>query len=68
MTTLHTQIYDGQFVKITYGIDETQGRNTYKIHIQHQASDVGDGRTLARDLDGAASAIREHQSGKNARA
>ncbi len=67
MTTPHTSIYDGTFVKITYGVDETQGRNTYKIHTQHKVSNVGDGSILAADLDGAASAIREHQSGKNVR-
>lgn len=68
MNSPRTSIYNGSFVKIIYGRNEKQGRNTCWIQTQDGLSDgsyPADGSILARELDGAAAAIRSHQANKN---
>ena len=43
--------FEGKFVKITYGRDGTQGRNTYKVHTLAGTSDQASGKTLADEFE-----------------
>jgi len=65
MTSPRDFVFNGKFVKVTFGWNRTRNLETYKIQIQDGLTDgsyPGDGQVLVRELNGAADAIRSHQS------
>ncbi len=65
MTTQRDAVFNGRFVRVTFGWNRTRNLDTYKIQVQEDLTDSqypGDGAILERELIGAADAIRSHQS------